>query len=572
MEMEKKMSTAGTTAFAPKIDFALGSNSNNFLLLNDIDQDGKLDVLIAKSSTDSIIIYRNVSSAGTISFTQTAKFSSGDEPICIVAADVDSDGKSDLLIANRYSGTISIYKNNCSSGLVSFIRFPDISSNDQIEWLQAGDLDGDAKVELVTSNYNRQGNGGSVQVFKNNTSGANIVFDSIITLPVSGLYSGRFSIADLNGDAKPEIVATDGYLHYICIFKNTTQGGNMEFANIVRYQVTPYAPIGVIAGDIDDDGKPDLFAGTVVGYSVFGNTISHGRVVPSGTNPVIGNLNNNVIIDPVVNTYNGYPYVQRHYDINPVNNQPGATATLTLYYTQQDFNNYNAFPGHGPDLPTGPSDLTNKANIRIFQYHGFGAGSLPGSYPGYAVEIDPADSNIVWNPDADCWEVTFDITGFSGFFMSTETGHIFGEKSMCRNSNIILTAALPGASFQWQVNTGTGFSNIIPSANYAGINTSSLELNNIPGVWYGYQYRCLVDAVPGKTITIKFSSTWNGSVDNNWENVANWDCGILPDGYTDVLIHSGSVILNVNTSVRSISLDPGVNLDVQPDVYLTILH
>jgi hypothetical protein len=33
-----------------------------------------------------------------------------------------------------------------------------------------------------------------------------------------------------------------------------------------------------------------------------------------------------------------------------------------------------------------------------------------------SVVIDPADSNIVWNSSASRWEVTFAVTGFSGFF------------------------------------------------------------------------------------------------------------------------------------------------------------
>jgi hypothetical protein len=70
-------------------------------------------------------------------------------------------------------------------------------------------------------------------------------------------------------------------------------------------------------------------------------------------------------------------------------------ATVSLYFTQQEFNNFNAFPGHGADLPTSPLDTNKRANIRIFQYHGFSATGLPGSYTGTGVEIDSADSNII---------------------------------------------------------------------------------------------------------------------------------------------------------------------------------
>jgi hypothetical protein len=43
---------------------------------------------------------------------------------------------------------------------------------------------------------------------------------------------------------------------------------------------------------------------------------------------------------------------------------------------------------------------------------------MPGTYVGGSGDIDPDDNNIVWNASASRWEVTFNITGFSGFFVS----------------------------------------------------------------------------------------------------------------------------------------------------------
>jgi hypothetical protein len=153
-------------------------------------------------------------------------------------------------------------------------------------------------------------------------------------------------------------------------------------------------------------------------YLFLRNTIGQPKTVASGANPVTGDIASKVIVDSVVSTYNGYPYVQRHYDIEPDQNASTATATVSLYFTQGDFDNYNLYPGHGLDFPSGPLDTSKRTNIRIYQYHGFSASSLPGTYPGTGVEIDPADSNIAWNAAADCWEVKFDVTGFSGFFLS----------------------------------------------------------------------------------------------------------------------------------------------------------
>lgn len=120
-------------------------------------------------------------------------------------------------------------------------------------------------------------------------------------------------------------------------------------------------------------------------------------------------------------TYMGQPYVQRHYDISPVNNPNSATARVTLFFTQAEFNAYNTATGAGPYLPTGSSDAAGKANLLITQYHGTSATGQPGTYSGSTVAINPADADIVWNATASRWEVSFNVTGFSGFFVTAGT-------------------------------------------------------------------------------------------------------------------------------------------------------
>jgi hypothetical protein len=146
------------------------------------------------------------------------------------------------------------------------------------------------------------------------------------------------------------------------------------------------------------------------------------RLSPSGAAPVSGAVNACVKIDASVQTNNGAPYVQRHYDIEPAAGAATATGTVTLAFTQADFNAYNTARGSYPALPTGPSDAAGIANLRITQIHG--TGTAPNNYTGTAVLINPDDANIVWNATELRWEVTFDVTGFSGFYAHT-THHEF---------------------------------------------------------------------------------------------------------------------------------------------------
>ena len=65
---------------------------------------------------------------------------------------------------------------------------------------------------------------------------------------------------------------------------------------------------------------------------------------------------------------------------------------------------------------------------------------------------------------------------------------------------------------------------------------------------------------------------WTGAVSTAWENPGNWSCGVLPDANSDVVINSGTAVLNSNTTIRSFTVNQGVNFTVNPGYTLTINH
>lgn len=209
----------------------------------------------------------------------------------------------------------------------------------------------------------------------------------------------------------------------------------------------------------------------------------------AGSNPLAGNVSTTVTIAPVVTEWNGRPYVQRHYDITPETNAENAQAIVTLYFTQQDFDNYNSYvTSNNLDYPLLPTGGIDNGNVRITQFHGsFTASPDPGNYDNNnEIIITP---HVSWNIDNNWWEVTFLTDGFSGFFINTTNVvlplTLIDLKAKVQAGNIVL---------QWttnnEVNTkefiieesqnGTSFKNIsaVKAASTSGMNNYSFIHSN----------------------------------------------------------------------------------------------
>jgi hypothetical protein len=124
-------------------------------------------------------------------------------------------------------------------------------------------------------------------------------------------------------------------------------------------------------------------------------------------------------IDPAVSTFDGTPYVQRHYDVTPAINASNAQATVTLYFSQSDFDAFNNYvTANQLSVPLMPSAGVDNGSIRVNQFHGSYTGtSTPANYTGSTVLIAPV---VAWDATNSWWTVTFPVSGFSGFFLSTK--------------------------------------------------------------------------------------------------------------------------------------------------------
>jgi hypothetical protein len=271
------------------------------------------------------------------------------------------------------------------------------------------------------------------------SAGAGDLFIAQISSPLSATISGTNATCVNGCNGSATVTASGGVSPYT--YSWSPSGGTAATATnlcVGNYTVTVTDNIG---GSIQKNVSIGLPATQLATGATNNTTVSVNAsntniydascnliatVQPNGASPVSGNVAARVWIEgsvPVYPAVNGQPYVARHYEITPATNAATATGRVTLYFTQPEFTAFNAAPGSTLNLPTGPSDVGgNKANLRITKLSGATnntATGLPGTYTGGDEVINPVDADIVWNGTNSRWEVSFNVTGFSGFFVQT---------------------------------------------------------------------------------------------------------------------------------------------------------
>jgi len=251
-------SVPGGVSFAPAVTLATGPDVLK-VTLGDLDGDGKLDIVEVNFNNgggpSSVSVYKNSSTAGTLSFAARQDFPMPVGSTDVVIADMDGDGKPDLLVPSGNAGIWSIYPNTTAGGVLSFGAPATYGSLWHSENIAVADLDNDGRPDVIVSNFSNS----SISVYHNVSVGGHLQLSVPTDYAVPGGSDPTFvSTADIDGDGLPDVAVTNYLLNSVSLFRNTSTGGNVS---LILQQTVNQPTTTLSFADLNGDGKIDLCSG-----------------------------------------------------------------------------------------------------------------------------------------------------------------------------------------------------------------------------------------------------------------------------------------------------------------------
>jgi len=246
--------------FEPPMTYSSGASGPWSVAVGDVNGDGIPDIVVANFFGRNCgvgVLLGN----GDGTFQPAVLY--GSSAVCgaqsVVIADLNGDGKLDLAVAAN--GAIVVLLGNGNGTFQPPVTYP-WGGGSGTDWgsnsLAAADVNSDGKLDLVvatgTSDY-PFGNG-TVAVLLGNGDGT---FQAAVDYDSGGWYASSLAIGDVNGDGKPDIVVANHCITYPCGVLGVLLGnGDGTFQAAATYGTGGMGWAQPVIADVNGDGKPDV--------------------------------------------------------------------------------------------------------------------------------------------------------------------------------------------------------------------------------------------------------------------------------------------------------------------------
>jgi FG-GAP-like repeat/Abnormal spindle-like microcephaly-assoc'd, ASPM-SPD-2-Hydin len=225
-----------------KSDYGVGSEP--FVVsAADVNADGRFDLVVTNQSDNNFSVLLG---NGDGTFQTGLTFATCDRPKWFSVGDFNGDGKLDVAVACAASHAVSILLGN---GDGTFRPHVDYSTGGEAFSIATGDFNGDGKLDLAVANYDSQG---TFAILLGNGDGTfqPEVSYSTDSLPIA------LTTGDFNQDGKLDLAIvnqpTEGSSGVVIVLGN----GDGSFQRSLSYTIT--APFWVTTADFNADGRLDL--------------------------------------------------------------------------------------------------------------------------------------------------------------------------------------------------------------------------------------------------------------------------------------------------------------------------
>jgi hypothetical protein len=266
----------------------------------DFNQDGKLDLAVATPGAGfggGLIVLQG--DGNGVFMEPVAGQSVGNGSVA--AADFNSDGSTDVATTTG-AGVIAVFLGNGAGEFQPAVNYPVQAGDSPSEGLQTADVNGDGKLDLIVAIEYPP----AVQVLLGNGDGT---FQSPITLSLA-IGPSALAVGDFNGDGKPDLAVAGYYPSSVVVYLGIGDG---TFRVGPSFPV-PALPAGLAVGDLNRDGNLDLVvtadADAVVTVELGNGDGTFSPRVPNDTGATaervaIGDFNGDGLLDAAVGTASG---------------------------------------------------------------------------------------------------------------------------------------------------------------------------------------------------------------------------------------------------------------------------